>query len=218
MVKEKIGTGSGVYEIVNTKNGKRYIGQSCTLRKRWRIHKILLRKNEHPNGPLQIDWNSQTENDFIFKVIEYCNVDLLDAIEQRYLDNTENKYNIWKSVVMGEDARKPVKQICPLTFKVVKVWDSMSDITKIYNKTSSKQIISLKRDIENKYKRWGYYWCYGHQTFDPSNLPRLGKAGCIRIAQFSLDNKLVKIWESAVEIYKYLNPPISMATMRTKIY
>lgn len=39
----------GVYEIVNIKNHKRYIGESIHCLMRWKQHRNNLRKNRHPN-------------------------------------------------------------------------------------------------------------------------------------------------------------------------
>lgn len=42
----------GIYMLLNTKNGKRYIGSSINIRKRLWEHRALLRHNKHDNPHL----------------------------------------------------------------------------------------------------------------------------------------------------------------------
>lgn len=39
----------GIYMLLNTKNGKRYIGSSINIRRRLWTHRALLRHNKHDN-------------------------------------------------------------------------------------------------------------------------------------------------------------------------
>lgn len=43
----------GIYCIENTKNGKKYIGQSSKIEQRWSDHRTLLKYNSHYNIHLQ---------------------------------------------------------------------------------------------------------------------------------------------------------------------
>jgi len=61
---------AATYLIMNTINGKVYIGQSTTYPRRWTQHKRALRKNKHPNKHFQQDWNEYGEDAFVFEVIE----------------------------------------------------------------------------------------------------------------------------------------------------
>ena len=61
---------AATYLIMNTINGKVYIGQSTQYSRRWAEHKRNLRKNTHPNKHLQQDWNEHGEDAFVFEVIE----------------------------------------------------------------------------------------------------------------------------------------------------
>lgn len=55
---------SGVYEIRNTLNNKRYIGSSINIYRRWRDHKRMLNLSVHPNKHLQSAWNKYGEKHF----------------------------------------------------------------------------------------------------------------------------------------------------------
>jgi predicted GIY-YIG superfamily endonuclease len=48
---------SGVYQILNTVNGKLYIGFSSDIQRRVRDHFGELRRGDHNTGDLQKDWN-----------------------------------------------------------------------------------------------------------------------------------------------------------------
>lgn len=77
---------SGIYVILNTKNGKVYIGQTLDIRERWATHRRELNKGTHPNKYLQNAWNKYGDKSFKFKKLEYCDPEHLDEREQHYLD------------------------------------------------------------------------------------------------------------------------------------
>lgn len=89
----------GIYSITNLYNNKIYIGQSNDIKRRWRNHKNDLNKNKHQNMYLQNSWNKHGENAFDFKIIELCELSLLDSKEMYYINKlkTFNKkygYNL----------------------------------------------------------------------------------------------------------------------------
>lgn len=87
---------SGVYQIVNTINGHRYIGSAVDIRKRWNEHKRDLRNNRHHSVYLQRAWNKYGESCFEFSVIENCFFFVLVPREQYYIDSLKPEYNIAK--------------------------------------------------------------------------------------------------------------------------
>ncbi len=101
---------SGIYIILNIKNGHIYIGQAQDFKFRWSRHKTMLKGRYHENDHLQNAWNKYGEKSFKFKVLEYCSVDQLDEREQHFLDVYTDKgicYNIAK------DATAPMRGISP---------------------------------------------------------------------------------------------------------
>lgn len=70
---------SGIYALVNKRNGKKYIGRSVNLHKRKTTHLWLLENNKHFNIHLQRAWNKGDR--FDFKIIEECPVDQLNQRE-----------------------------------------------------------------------------------------------------------------------------------------
>lgn len=77
---------TGVYQILNTVNGKRYVGSAACFRKRWAVHRANLRKGSHRNRLLQNSWNKHGETAFAFMVIEYCHRSSCVPTEQKHID------------------------------------------------------------------------------------------------------------------------------------
>lgn len=85
---------SGVYCIMNTQNGKKYIGSSRNIYNRWLKHRANLRGNYHPNSHLQNAWNKYGEGSFHFFILCKCSEELLLEREQEYIDKLNPEYNI----------------------------------------------------------------------------------------------------------------------------
>lgn len=96
---------SGVYKITNKINRKFYIGSSVNIHKRWISHKCDLNKKRHVNKYLQHVNNKYGFECFLFEVIEYCDIELLQDKEQYYIDSLKPEYNLFKTAysVKGEN-------------------------------------------------------------------------------------------------------------------
>lgn len=84
---------SGIYEIVNLVNGKRYVGSAVDKDLRWRQHRNALRRGDHPNVHLQRAWAKDGEQSFVFRMIEVCEPAQLIEREQVHIDARAD-YNI----------------------------------------------------------------------------------------------------------------------------
>ena len=60
----------GIYCLLNTVNGKRYVGASVDVKNRWSAHRCSLRKGTHRNVHLQRAWNRDGEGAFVFQMLE----------------------------------------------------------------------------------------------------------------------------------------------------
>lgn len=78
---------SGIYCIFNEKTNKYYIGSSHDIEERKINHFSMLRNNKHHSIYLQRAWNkSKNKENFIFKILEYCNEEELMNKENYYLN------------------------------------------------------------------------------------------------------------------------------------
>ncbi len=88
---------SCIYQILNLKNGKCYVGSTKDLIPRWRLHRKDLVGNKHHSKKLQRAYNKYGEAFFALKIIEtVIPADLLQR-EQHWidkLDTVKNGYNI----------------------------------------------------------------------------------------------------------------------------
>ena len=85
---------SGIYKVINTTNGKCYIGSAVNLERRWYLHTWRLRKETHHSAHLQNAWNKYGEASFIFETLFYCEKKDLLFFEQRAIDTYKPEYNI----------------------------------------------------------------------------------------------------------------------------
>jgi group I intron endonuclease len=104
---------SGVYKIENRESGKIYVGSTNNFKVRWGKHKALLRHGKHPNSHLQASWNKYGEKQFIFSILEECEVNSLLCKEQYYIDILNpayNQTNIAGKVEMTDERRKKLSE------------------------------------------------------------------------------------------------------------
>ena len=71
---------AGVYEILNVVSGKRYIGSSVDLRKRFRVHRLALNRGAHHSAFLQ-------------RAIAGCRVEYRIYLQTRNARKTTRKVN-----------------------------------------------------------------------------------------------------------------------------
>lgn len=80
---------TGVYQIRNLLNNKRYIGHTARLtgfKERWSEHQRELLSKRHKNLHLQRAWDKNGASAFVFEILEKCSpMDCVDR-EQHYLD------------------------------------------------------------------------------------------------------------------------------------
>jgi group I intron endonuclease len=87
---------TGIYQIVNIINGKRYIGSAVNLRGRKVRHFANLKGGYHENNHLQKSYNKYKKENFKFEILFYCDKKDLIFYEQRAIDyyGILNLYNI----------------------------------------------------------------------------------------------------------------------------
>jgi group I intron endonuclease len=85
---------SGIYVIMNTINGHRYVGSAMNLLRRYDQHCQSLRAGTHCNSHLQSAFRKYCEGAFQFEVLEECEITRLIEREQWWLDVAQPEYNL----------------------------------------------------------------------------------------------------------------------------
>ena len=76
----------GIYQLRNIINNHIYIGSSKNLKERIKSHFKSLKYNKHDNKHLQNAYNKYGKDNFVFEIIEYCEIEERFKIEQYWLD------------------------------------------------------------------------------------------------------------------------------------
>jgi group I intron endonuclease len=84
---------TGIYEILNIKNGHRYIGSAVNVSKRWRDHLRELERGIHHSKYLQRSFAKHGEQSFVFKVLLACSKENLLHYEQSLIDFYKPEFN-----------------------------------------------------------------------------------------------------------------------------
>jgi group I intron endonuclease len=193
---------SGIYCILNIVNNKIYIGSSKNLQERLTNHKIMLKNNKHYNNILQNSYNKYGEHNFIYNILEFCNIKDLIKKEQKFISNLDPYYNIIKNVTNLN-----------ITGKIIYQYDLNGNFLKKYDyikhacKENDIHPSTICRFLNGEYKKGGgFLWSLIYKDkVEPykktiRNLSKNNKS----ISIFK-DGKVIKIFKSVNECAKYLN-------------
>lgn len=136
---------TGIYLIINTINGKIYIGSSVDIIQRWFEHASALDRNMHKNKHLQAAWNKYGGEPFFhFCVVEECTIENLLIIEQLWLDgNFDKSYN--KNPIAGNTLGKFHSEETKLKISISKIGTKHSEESKIKMRAKKLSIEHLEK-------------------------------------------------------------------------
>lgn len=96
---------TGIYEILNTTNGKRYIGSAAHFRQRFNKHRRELSRGVHHSQVLQRAWNKYGPAAFVFRPLLICTADCTRMYEQRCFDEMHPEYNVARDALAPMQGR-----------------------------------------------------------------------------------------------------------------
>lgn len=206
---------SGIYKIVSP-SGKIYIGQSVDL---YRRIKSYFEPNSAKNQIIiKNSFNKYRVENHVFYIIEECSVDKLNNRERFwqdfYIDNLLNckltnsddksgycsqqtKNNISKSLKKsGKSYQHFKKKVYQYSIKgfFINEFDSLRDAARTLNCTASTISKSMKENSNNK-SACGFLWSF--EKLDIL-IKKVGQ-NKIKIKQYTLNNILIKTWDSITE-------------------
>lgn len=167
---------SGIYCITNTHNNKHYIGSTKNLYTRKYSHWNKLKLNKHGNIYLQRAYNKYGKENFIFTILEVCNIKELRTREIYYINKFQSflpkyGYNMMLPNVdylsHNESTRKKMSinskgknQKAILQYSedgvYLKEWNSLKEAAQYLNCDLSCLCHALKKER----KSYGFYWRY----------------------------------------------------------
>ena len=158
MAEEKI---SGIYCIENTKNHKKYIGQSIDIYQRWYAHKSKLNMNKHHSHHLQQAWNKYGDNCFIFYIIETCDESLLNEREIYWIKYYNTYFDGYNETFGGEGYARQTRKVYQysLSGEFIKEWNSVYEIQEElgFNENTIRNVCNNNKEHLSAY---GYQWSY----------------------------------------------------------
>jgi group I intron endonuclease len=102
--------GQFIYKIINTANGKFYVGSTTNTRERFRTHRNRLRRNRHHAKHLQAAWNKYGEKSFVFVVIETVPEEAsLQAAEDKWLAEHVGKEHCYNKSRYSDTPMRGIK-------------------------------------------------------------------------------------------------------------
>lgn len=102
MILDRTNRRSGLYAIVNTVNGHRYLGSTADFYNRAREHRLRLRRGAHHCGHLQNAWLIYGEDAFVFRVLALLERGELRTTESRLLVKNVDHKGCYNSGVTAE--------------------------------------------------------------------------------------------------------------------
>lgn len=132
-----------IYEILNTVNGKRYIGCTKDTEKRFSQHRRALEGNKHWNPYLQNAYNKYGGDCFRYNIIlAFNNEDDMYFNERKLISESDHTYNIAEGGLGGDTYSNRTEEQMEITR------EKLSKISKIRNQKN------LELHRENTSKLW----------------------------------------------------------------
>lgn len=140
---------TGIYQIRNKHNNKKYIGKSSNIFNRLEKHIDDLINDRHCNKYIQKDFLKYGYNGFAFEIVDICKSEELNELESKYIKQlTTDNYNI---IGLKNIERKHLKSNKTKFIKSIKINNPISEFIDSCCKIDNNSMIS-SRGLYNYYK------------------------------------------------------------------
>lgn len=213
---------TGIYAIHNTSTNKYYIGQARDIKHRWAQHKSRLKCGTHENKHLQASYDLYGADNFEYFVVEECSKQDMDTKEQVYICEYDSYYNGYNQDQGGAGCKgykhteeelmkmrliqnpKAVLQL-DMNLNIVAEWASCSHAGKTLGFSIRQIKACCNRENRQKTTR-GFYFVYKEEyennSIDWDYYLNIHEDRPIRVSQYDLNMRLVKIWDSVYQACK----------------
>jgi len=143
---------SGIYEIRNLINNKRYIGSSYNIHKRWLGHRWDLENKRHHSKHLQLSWDKYGSDNFQLFLLEETNIENLEEREIYFvfLYNSTNGEFGYNETSGGKGC--PDRKMSPETRKKISNSNKGRKLSEVSKSRISEAGIGRKHTEETKKK------------------------------------------------------------------
>lgn len=118
----------GIYIITNLVNGKRYIGQSVDIKKRFYAHRCI---SHETNVHLKRALAKYGKENFKYEILEECSIEELDEKEIYYIKTLKPEYNVSLGGQYGMK-KYPESVRAVISKKAKEQWERKTDEEKAY--------------------------------------------------------------------------------------
>ena len=172
---------SGVYQIVNTVNGKFYIGSSIDLKKRKNKHFNELKHNKHTNVHLQSSVNKYGIENFHFEILATCPKEYCIKLEQFFINSLNPHYNIYPTagsplgmkhkIETIEKMRKAKIGKNIINVETMEIFDSIGEASRVngFNYKTFARKLSGELTNNTPYQYLKKEWVKGYKTIIVDN-------------------------------------------------
>lgn len=145
----------GIYKITNLINGKNYIGQSINIDKRIKEHfwKSECQKDISYNSALHSAIRKYGKENFVWEVLEECNVSEIDEKEQFYIQQYNSLVPNGYNILIGGQKYRAIPIFCSSCGKQI-TSDSKSGLckncqaktTRVVERPSAEELVKLLKE------------------------------------------------------------------------
>ena len=204
----------GIYQITNLINGKKYIGQSNNIKKRWNEHKFWATHADENNFYIYRAMKKYGLENFEFSVLEECPKDQLNEREEYWIqyyhtyvhDNQCNGYNLTPGGNSHEHQKKAIDQY-DLQGNFLQTFIGVDEAAQLTDTNVGNLIAALKQ--RQQFSN-GFQWRY-HGEAAPGSIINTVKDNHYwssikkEVNQYTKNNEYIATYQSAHEAARAIN-------------